>query len=180
MSSYVIARRYAQALYSLSVQEGVLDDVKQSLLDIHDLTGKLPALKGFLANPLLTMEEQKNIIQKMFEGRVPARVFVFLNFVITKRRLDILPEMIEAFEDLYRSEHNQILIRVQSAQPLDDALKSTLIKRLEEITHKRIEAQYALDPSMIGGIRVFAAGKLYEYSFNGELQDYKRKALAQV
>ena len=178
--SNAAAVRYAKALYMEASKQGTLNDVLSGLRQVRDLAGKLPELKGFLENPLLTYEEQTRAIHAMFEGKAPQLLVVFMDFIASKRRLDMLVLMAEFFEDMYHEEHNEIIMKAVSAHTLDDAFKKRLTDRIAQLTGKKVIGEYSTDKSIIGGIRVWADGKLYEYSFNNELQDYKRKALQNV
>ena len=180
MSIDVISSRYAKALYQSAVSQKKLDEVMAALKMLRELAWKLPQLKEFFENPLLTHGEQKKIIHGLFDGKIPPQVMVFMDYIASKRRLNYLMHMVDAFEAMYREAHNEIVMQVQSAYALDDAFKKQLTDKITALTGKQIIGEYSLDKSMIGGIRVWAAGKLYEYSFNREFQDYKRKALQTV
>ena len=174
------AARYAKALYQEASSQNILEDVLSAMRQLRDLAGQVPELKGFLENPLLTYEEQTKVIHAMFEGKLPKLCVVFMDFIASKRRLDLLVAMAEVFEDMYHEQHNEIIMKAVSAHELDDAFKKRLTERIAGLTGKKVIGKYSTDKSIIGGIRVWAAGKLYEYSFNNELQDYKRKALQNV
>ncbi len=180
MSMDAVSSRYAKALYMEASAQKTLDEVLEALTILRELAQGSPDLKAFLNNPLLAFEQQTKIIHGIFDGKLPPQVIVFLDFVASKRRLNYLLNMVDAFEAMYRESHNQIVMQVQSAHPLDDAFKKQLTDRIMQLTGKAVIGEYSIVKSIIGGIRVWAAGKLYEYSFNNELQDYKRKALQTV
>ena len=178
--SNAAAIRYAKALYQEASAQKIVDDVLSALRQVRDMAGKVPELKNFLENPVLTYEDQVKTIHALLEGKAPKLVITFMDFIASKRRLDLLAEMADCFEDMYHAEHNEIIMKAVSAHTLDDAFKKRLTDRIAQLTGKKVIGEYSIDKSIIGGIRVWAAGKLYEYSFNNELQDYKRKALQNV
>jgi F-type H+-transporting ATPase subunit delta len=174
--SEIAAERYAKALYAEASKQKNLEQVRAALIEMQAAKG----LKAFFGNPVLTLEEQTNVLRGIFKDKVPALLLTFMEFIASKRRLNLMQDMAESFEQRYLKEHNEIIMRVVSAQELDADVKSKLIKQIGQLTGKKVTGEYKVDPSIIGGIRVWAAGKLYEYSFNNELQDYKRKALQNV
>ena len=180
MSEMVLAQRYAQALFNQSLAQGVLEDIYQSVHEVAGLNEQVPDFKVFIHNPLLSPEEQEKILKALFADKTPALLFQFLNFLVSKGRLNILENVAEAFEALYLSHHQRVRVLVQSAKPLDDGLKEELLARLKKITGCALVPEWKVDPAMIGGIRVYSAGKLYEYSFKNELRDYKRRALERI
>ncbi len=178
--SQIAAGRYAKALYMQASSKNVVEDVMKALRYLRDSTVQVPELKSFFENPLLTFAEQTKVIHGLFKGKLPEVIIVFLDFIAYKRRLNLLVSIADCFEDMYHEEHNEIVMKAVSAYPLDDAFKNQLTQRIAGLTGKKVLGQYSVDKSLIGGMRVWAAGKLYEYSFNNELQDYKRKALQNV
>ncbi len=178
--STTVAGRYAKALYLEASKQNILNDVLSALRHVCGMAGQSPELNAFFKNPLLTYDAQSKVAHAMYEGKVPQLVMTFMDFLASKRRLASFVDIAEAFEDMYHEAHNEIIMKVKSAHELDDAFKKHLAERISGLTGKKVIGEYALDKSIIGGIRVWAAGKLYEYSFNNELQDYKRKALQNV
>lgn len=175
-----IANRYAKALYQESHKQGVLEDTLKALAYVCSLANELPEFKAFLNNPLLSYNEQRKVLHALFEGRVPVLVLTFLDFISSKRRLKYFIEITLAFEDMHREANGQIIMKAVSAHVLDDAFKQHLSKKISLLTGKKVIGEYSIDRSIIGGIKVWASGRLYEYSFKNELQDYKRKALQNV
>jgi F-type H+-transporting ATPase subunit delta len=180
MSEVIVAQRYAQALFSDSQEKGALDENYQQLQEIAVLIDKAEDFRHFIHNPVLPLSEKENVIKGLFADKISSSLFRFLNFLIFKGRLDLLKEIALAFEELYLNQQKKTRVVIQSADPLDDDLKSQLLAKLKSITHYELVPTWEIVPSMIGGVRVYAQGKLYEYSFKNELRDYKRKALERI
>jgi F-type H+-transporting ATPase subunit delta len=178
--SRIVADRYSKALYQEATDAKVLEAILDGLRQVRSVANKSPELKGFLNNPLLTYDEQSRTLHALFENKVPALLTKFFDFIASKRRLNVLLTIVDSFEAMYYEAHNEIIMTVKSAHNLDDSFKKKLSDKITQLTGKKVIGQYSIDKSIIGGIRVWAAGKLYEYSFNNELQDYKRKALQNV
>ena len=178
--SMIVANRYAQALYQEASVKGCVDEVFASLKHVRDMSRQSIELNSFFNNPVLTYEKQSKVLHALFESSVPALLTVFMDFIASKRRLNLMISVIEAFDHLYNEAHNQIVVKVISAYELDEAFRKRLTDRIAHLTGKKVLGEYVIDQSIIGGIKVWAAGKLYEYSFSNELQDFKRKALQNV
>ena len=65
MSEYKIASRYAKALFDISVEKGVLNDVKKDIEHMLHLTDESRDLQVFLESPLYKMAIKKEAIDKM-------------------------------------------------------------------------------------------------------------------
>ena len=179
MSTMIIARRYAKALFDSS-GSGKSEAIYVAMSEIAAFIEQDPLFKGFIHNPLLSFEEQEKILKALFTGKIPDDFQHFLLFLTYKGRLNLLKETALAYEQMYLETQGQAKALVQSAYPLSDQIKTELLAKLKTITHKTIVASYEVFAPMIGGIRIYAGGNLYEYGFKNELQDYKRKALQRI
>ncbi len=179
MSEMIIARRYAKALVD-SVPTDQLPQVQSNMQEIAKIIQDVDDFRQFIHNPLLSIEEQQKVLTALFAKKLVPVVMQFLLFIAFKGRLNLLNEVIAAYEEVHLEANKLSKALIQSAFPLDAQMKEMIIAKLKSLTGKDIIPSYAVHSSMIGGIRVFNSWKLYEYSFKNELQDYKRKALQRI
>jgi len=166
------ADRYSKALFELAREQDSLEPVQKALTEIRDLIIDLGDFRQFLSNPLLSYEERCTVLKALFEGKVPDLVYRFLLFITYKSRLDILEYIIPSFDNLYLSSTHQIRAYVKTALPLNDAEKVFINQHLHNKFHQQMITQWTLDPSLIGGFRIFAQGKVYDYSFKNQLEGF--------
>ena len=164
--------RYAKALFELTREQDKLEPVQKTMSEINALIVDMPDLRRFLKNPLLSYEERCAVLKALFEGKVPDLVLRFLLFITFKSRLDILKEIIQSFDILYLSATRQIRAQVKTALPLNDAEKVFINQHLNNKFHQQMITQWILDPSLIGGFRIFVQGKIYDYSFKNQLNNF--------
>jgi F-type H+-transporting ATPase subunit delta len=180
MSEVIVAHRYAQALFEDSTEKGVLDANALQLGEIAAIIDQSEDFKRFIHNPVLAVTEKEQVIKALFGSKVSESLLRFLNFLIFKGRLNLLKEIAEEFEEFYLNAQKKTRVVIQSAEAIDDDLKTQLLNKLKAISSLELVPKFELVPSMIGGIRVYAQGKLFEYSFKNELRDFKRKALERI
>jgi F-type H+-transporting ATPase subunit delta len=167
-----IADRYAKMFYELALKEGRLETVHEAMTEIGGLIADLKEFRLFLRNPLLSFEEQGRILTAMFKGKIEDALFMFLLFIAYKRRLDVLKDIIESFDQLYLSGKGQLRALVKTALPLGDREKAFINQRLEDKFERQMITQWSLDPSLIGGFRIFVQGQIFDYSFKNQLNHY--------
>ncbi len=166
------ADRYSKALFELAQEQNILEAVQASMSDIRKLILNLEDFRQFLSNPLLSYEERCATIKALFEGKVPDVLYRFLLFITYKSRLDILKDMIISFDGMYLLSTHQMRVYVKTALPIKDEDKAFIDQRLHDKFHQKMITQWILDPSLIGGFRIFAQGKLYDYSFKNQLDHF--------
>jgi F-type H+-transporting ATPase subunit delta len=166
------ADRYSKALFELAQEQDNLEAVQVTMTDIRKLIISLPDFRRFLSNPLLAYEERCASIKALFEGKVPDIIYKFLLFITYKSRLNILKDIIESFDNMYLSHTHQMRVYVKTALPMNEEEKAFISERLQNKFHQTVIARWVLDPSLIGGFRIFAQGKLYDYSFKNQLDHF--------
>jgi F-type H+-transporting ATPase subunit delta len=166
------ADRYAKALYELAEEQNNLELVESTLSELRTLMANLPEFRQFLTNPLLSYEERSAILKNLFEGKMPELTYKFLIFITYKGRLDILKNIIESFDNMYLARTDQMRAYVKTALPVSDEDKALINKHMQDKFHHQMLTQWTIDPSLIGGFRIFAQGKLYDYSFKNQLSHF--------
>ncbi len=166
------ADRYAKALFELAKENNILAATQEAMANIQKLIAETKDFRQFLANPLLSVEECNTVLKALFEGKLPDLVVRFLLFITYKNRLDILKDITESFDSLYLASTNQMRAYVETALPINEEDKAFIDQHLKDKFHKEILTRWELDPSLIGGFRIFADGKLYDYSFQHQLESF--------
>jgi F-type H+-transporting ATPase subunit delta len=171
------ADRYAKALFELSKEQNNLEAVQNSMTDLGGLILNLENFRQFLGNPLLSYEERCTILKALFEGKIPELAFRFLLFITHKSRLDILKDIIESFDHLYVTSIGQLRACVTTALPVEEDDKTFFNQRLHDKFHFDMLTKWKMDPSLIGGFRIFIQGQIYDYSFKNQLDRFYQQAV---
>jgi F-type H+-transporting ATPase subunit delta len=166
------ADRYAKALFELAQEKKDLEAVQTTMTDIRKLIVDVTDFRQFLTNPLLVYEERCSVLKALFEGKVPDIAYRFLLFITYKGRLNILNDIIESFDSMYLSSTHQLRAYVKTALPIKDEDKAFINQHLQDKFQQKMITKWILDPSLIGGFRIFAQGKLYDYSFKNQLSHF--------
>lgn len=174
MSQYAIGQRYARALYMSAQESGELEAVYADMQELNGLIASIPELSGFVNNPLFSLPQREKIINKLFQGKVHPLTMKFINFLNQKERLYCLDEIVVAFDEIYLKFHGQIRAVVQTALPLTEDQKQSIVDKLSQKSGRKVLAQWNINRSLIGGFRVIIEGKLYDYSFNYQLEQFKQ------
>ena len=166
------AQRYAQALFDTACEQNNLESVQAAMTSIGNLMLSVEDFRKFLYNPSFSFEEHSSILKALFEGRIPDIVYKFLLFVTHKNRLKILKDIIDAFDGLYMSSTKQLRALIETALPVNEADKTFISGHLQDKLHLRMVTQWELKPSLLGGFRIYAQGRIYDYSFKSQLNHF--------
>jgi F-type H+-transporting ATPase subunit delta len=93
----------------------------------------------------------------------------FANLLVENRRLKVLPEISELFEQLKNAEEDTREAIVSTAFPLNDAQVNNLVADLERKFGCKIKATIEIAPELIGGVRIALGDQVIDASVRGKL-----------
>ena len=166
-------REYAEALFTLAVEENSCEEYLDSLGTIKNLFEENLDYIEFLNSPAITLSERLASIDEAFDGRMPQYVVSFLKVLCENGKMRTIPSCIDEFERLARAFSNRVIATVYSAVELNDEQKGAVCKKLETLTNKRIDPIYIIDESLIGGMKIEVDGKTFDGSIKHRLGEIK-------
>ncbi len=150
-----VAKRYATALFRLSIELGKMEEIALQALALRDIfEGK--ELKRFFTQPQISRSKKAEFLGKSFQGKVHPSVFNLLTILLNKGRISIVSEVFDYFDllsDRYRGIEE---VRVITAVPVEDQFVSRLIERLRKFSSfPDLRVSTAVDESILGGAKVY-------------------------
>lgn len=170
------ARRYAKALFDLAQQDKQLAPIRERLEQIDQSIRTHAELQDLCQNPRYHQEEKKRILASLAD-RIgsPPLLKRFLDLLVQKNRLPQLPEITKVFGILVDKAQGVEHVRVRAARPLSKDQQSQLKRQLETLTRRNVDLVVDEEPSLIGGMVVYAGTRVYDGSVKGQLQRLRRE-----
>ena len=172
-----VARRYAQALYDLSVEEGVTDGVRSDLASIRRMIGTIPEFAEVLGNPTIPPAVADRMMVSLFGDQAHPATVRFIRFMASKGRLDQLQAVCEAYEQRICEDLGILKVRITAAHELSDAQLSAMKEKLGARHGKTVEAEVSVDASLIGGFRIQAGDRIQDYSLLNKLNQFEQSVI---
>ncbi len=168
----LVANRWAKSLFELSQDEGLnREDVLQNLTDVVDTVNSSSDLKALFANPVVTVEEKQDIIEKVFGQSLPPTVKNFLMVLALRKRLVLLEDILEEYKKELNKCENIVRMKVTSAVEIDDAKRQDLKNRIIEKLSKNADIKWNVDNSIIGGLIFDIDGTIVDDSIRTKLNN---------
>ena len=149
-----IGKRYAQALFGTAQRYDVVTAVEADLTAIVSLMESDRGFRDFLLAPYTSREEKVKIMEKIFSDRITALTMQVLRVMLEKRREGEIESVRNEFVTLRREATETIHVSVSSAEVLDGKQKKALVDKIAKTTGKKVEADFGVEPNLIGGIKV--------------------------
>ena len=175
MKQIILAKRYAKAIFSLGKEQEKVEAYAETLNGIADLfkDAKL-GVEDALTNPLYPLEARQKVMAKVAEAAKADNVMTsFLNLLIEKKRVDVLPEIATAIQEMVDLEENISHGSVTSAIELDSGLLEKIQATLEKITGNKVILETQVDPSIIGGVVATVGDLVLDGSIRTQLNGLK-------
>ena len=175
MRNRSLAKRYASALMELAVEKKMVDRVEKDLSLFSQALTTNNQLAEVIFGQFAT-EVKQRVVREVFSGRVDSLTLKFIQFVFAKHREDELLTIIDVFHEKVRAWKGMIDVEVLSAVKLADSDLSSLRRRLESMTGKKVVIDARVAPELIGGLRV----KIGDLVIDGSLSTRLRLAAEQL
>ncbi len=170
---------YAEALYSLAVEENSADEIYSQLDAVKFAFTDNPELCKILDRPCSDKQERTALIDRCFKD---VNVYL-LNCikVMSKRRATVhFPEVADEFMKLYRKENGIEIVNVITAAALSDEQAEKLEIKLERKLGKKVILSATVDPDIMGGIVVRTESSQIDASIKTRLDDLQKQIKSAV
>ena len=178
MANEKLARRYAQAVFSLANESGSDGRVGD---DLEAIAGALAANSDaweFFVAPIVDRNAKERALVATFESRVSEIALHALLLLVRKRRETLLPALVAEYRKLQRAARGEESLTITSARPMPDAELQTLVSRLEQVFGKKFDVTRVVDPRTIGGVRVLMGDRRIDGTVAGRLENLARNLFA--
>ncbi|HXR32510.1 MAG TPA: ATP synthase F1 subunit delta, partial [Verrucomicrobiae bacterium] len=168
--------QYANALADIALEQGAAEPVLKQLSEFGAAFAASAELRTFLAAPGLSREAKHGVIEKLAARMGASKVIRnFLFVMIDNQRTPLLPNILEAFQEVLRRRQGVAEAEVSSAVNLSDTQKAQLLQTLERLTDKKIQAKYALEPELLGGVVVRIGDTIYDGSLRSRFDEMRAR-----
>ncbi|MDD3436514.1 MAG: ATP synthase F1 subunit delta [Candidatus Gastranaerophilales bacterium] len=174
----LIADRYAQALVDIA-KEGKLtyEKISDNLSLIEDILTQSKDLKEFLVNPLISIEDKKEIIEKVFSKEINVLIINFLKVLVDKNRFGAFEEVVNSYKKALDDINNITRVTVISAVEMTEEAKKKLKIKLEERLKKNVIPDFSINPDIIAGLVIKIGDNVVDMSLKHKLEDLSKNII---
>ena len=169
------AKSYTNALFEASKENNSTQKVLSELEYLVDITTKNPQLQEFFVNPVITKEDKKEVISKIFSGIISKTTENFLCILTDNSRLDLIENILEEFSHKNDKELNIEKPLVTSAIELNEEYKQKIIQKLESKLSAKVIPNFYVDPEIIGGLIFEVKDKTIDFSLRTKFKNMTKQ-----
>ena len=165
-----VGGRYAQALFDLAEETGVLDAVRADLASLKAAWLESADLRRLATSPVIGADDQAKGLAAIAEkAQFHTVTRNLLGLVAKNGRAGDLPALIAGFEALYAKKTGMVAAEVISAVELTATQSQKIQSELRAALGRDPELTTRVDPSILGGLKVKVGSKLFDASLKTKL-----------
>lgn len=165
--SQTIARPYADAAFSLAVEQGRLPAWSDALTRLAAVM-RSPEAQAIVADPRFAVDRIVDLIAEA-AGELSPEQRNFVRVLAENDRLPVMPEIAVQFEE-QRNRHDDVLdVDVVSAYPVTDGQLAEVVATLQDRFGRKVKASSEVDPELIGGVMIRIGDEVIDASVRGKL-----------
>lgn len=174
----IAAGRWAKSLLELSNDEDLnKETVLGQLTDVVDTVNASEDLKELFINPVVTVEEKQNVIEKIFGTVLSQTVKNFLLVLAMRKRLNLLEAILEEYKKELNKCENIVRLTVTSAVEINEEKRADLRQKIVEKLSKDADVKWNVDNSIIGGLLFDIDGTIVDDSLATKLNNLCRRII---
>ena len=172
-----VARSYAKALFELARERNQLEVIGRELGVIAEQFASEPELRAFFARPWVATSAKRSAATEIGTRlQVSALARDFLALVAAQGRVDHLPAIVTAYEELHDNAEGRVRARVRTATPFSEAERTALAGRLGRVLGgKRVILEEVADRELLGGFVAEVGSLLVDGSLDGQLARLRQR-----
>ena len=173
----VVGDRYAESLFDLAKEENkvtqYLDDIKL----VGEVLGSDPQIVQFFNHVLIENEKKIQLLDQSFKGNVDQYVLNFLKLLVQSRKIRYIDDIVKSYINL----SNQYLGieegTIYTPYKLTDQQIQDIEKAISQKENKKVTLKVSIDPSLLGGIKVQIANRIYDGTIKNKVEMLKKELL---
>ena len=165
------AGRYGIALYEVASDSNLIDKIADELKVMKKLISESQDFLKLIKNPVFSRDEQTTGVFSISDSIGFSKITRnFLGLLARNRRLFVLSEIINSYEEIYATRKGQVTVEVTTAIELTEEQLKSLSVTLEESIGSKIDMVVIIDPKILGGLIISMGSRMFDSSIKSKIK----------
>lgn len=173
-----LACRYARALYETADGPGARAELEKILGRLAEACRAHPELRIVCGNTALPAAWRTEFLLELAGVARESPGGRMAELLVSRKRLNLLPEIMEAWHALERADAGLTQVLVETPAPMPESERQSLARRLAAILGQKVELDWAVKPDLLGGLVLYYNGRIVDGSIRGRLRAAREALLA--
>jgi len=165
-----IARPYATAVFNFANESKGLSNWSDTLVLLSAVIQD-EHIKLIIEDSKVLDSDREDLILNVCKGKLDENGSNFVKLLVENKRLLILPEISQFFEELKADAEGLIEAEIIMAEKPNQKTVDDLLKSLEKKFNKKIEGKVVIDKNIIGGTKIVVGDSVIDASVRAQLDN---------
>ncbi len=171
-------KKYVNSLMEIAVEEKCMDEIYEQFKAVSEELTNNQSFVDFLNMDMVSSTDKKALFEAVLKGG-NKYLLNFLKLIVDKSHTEELKEMFYEFEDQYKAQKNILEALAVTAIELTDEDIEGIKDMLTKKYNKTIVLTTQVDPSILGGMKLYVGNVMLDASVSSKLNGLKN-ALKQI
>ena len=172
------AERYSLALFELSEEKNILNQIEEQSLSILNLINQSRDFFNIIKDPTISQDDLLKVVNKLAENNGFDDLFKnFLNFLIQKRRFFFIERILKSFIEICSKKRGELIAELKSAKKLSSDEIKKITDELSTNFSSKMKLNYKHDESLIGGLVIQVGSTMIDTSIKNKLQQIENRMI---
>ena len=166
-----IVLRYTQALYMLSEEQQLTDNVAAELSQLCAMLDEHSILERAFYNPVVSRRQRVNLCRALADKVALSPIGRnFMCLLAEKGRLNLLRAIEQKFQEISADKRGESKVEITSVRALDDEMIESLKAQLQNVTGKSVFIANKVDENIIAGLVIKIGSHMFDFSTQTRLR----------
>ena len=173
MKHKISAKKLSDALFEISKENNLLDEVNKSVLEFDRILKINRDLKSFMQSKRYSQDEKLSILIETFGSSVNEVLLAVSSYVSGVKAVDIIGQIRRDFIEKYKNEKNIVSVHATLSSDISDQDIVAMQRQLSQNLKKEADLTVEIDESLIGGAKFRIENKFLDASIKSQLNNIK-------
>jgi F-type H+-transporting ATPase subunit delta len=180
VSQVELAKRYAKAILEIGHQKGKAKEYASQIQTVSKIIFSQADVVQFFTNTTIAQDLKKKSLDSLFQnGAFSEDVKAFLYLLIDRSRFYALADIVQAAQNILDNEDGVTRGKIKSASQISEQTKHDYEKKISASLGRKIFLEAAIDPKVLGGVRIEVGGWTFDDSLETHLGHLSDKLMKQ-
>ncbi len=177
MNYSAIAVRYSKALFSLAMDKGKVNEVREDILLIKSVCETEPEFINLLDFPVVKASKKIRVFKEIFGSKINPLTLEFLTLIANNKRESFLLQMCYSFLYFYKDAQGIKTVNFTSADAINQNLKTEIVNLVRKYYKAEIELEESINEELIGGFVLRVDDEQFDASVASHLKNIEKELI---
>lgn len=173
----IYAKAGLDAAGDASAQESLADEMEALVSDVLDAQ---PEFEDLCRSQLISKDEKIELLDRVFGQAASPQLLNLLKVMVRHGRLGAVRAVARSTRKLLNERIGRVLVTIETALPMDDALRSELVAKLQTMLNAEPVIESRVNPDLLAGFVVRAGDRVFDASARTDLDRARRRMVARA